>query len=321
MKKGDPKGRLAKSRKLVPEARVELARRETTVFETAASAIPPLGHISLHSITEARIRVHDKIAPRLALLSPRASCLPAPRSPRCLPPRRPSSCPPRPALPRRSAAVRFRSPSLPTPEPRACPPRSSSSHPPFANRTIAGCSRAAHWGKVGAIATRPRRLPRGRRSCGRDRFVSREELGKHRCGHRARRAHREYGRPAGGKTRRTVRPRPPSCPHRGARHCARHGLWGSRRRRLCGIRRPAGRIRHADRHHRACRRGSRRSRLDGRAVCRHAPRGLPHGPWRHRRQGPHHHDAPRGEVLARQGRKAALHDSRHLRCERGNGHA
>ena len=41
--KGDPKGRLAKPRKLVPEARVELARRETTVFETAASAIPPLG--------------------------------------------------------------------------------------------------------------------------------------------------------------------------------------------------------------------------------------------------------------------------------------
>ena len=32
-------------KKLVPEARVELARRETTVFETAASAIPPLGHI------------------------------------------------------------------------------------------------------------------------------------------------------------------------------------------------------------------------------------------------------------------------------------
>ena len=28
---------------MVPEARVELARRETTVFETAASAIPPLG--------------------------------------------------------------------------------------------------------------------------------------------------------------------------------------------------------------------------------------------------------------------------------------
>ena len=106
----------------------------------------------------------------------------------------------------------------------ACPPRSSSSHLPFANRAIVGCSRAAHWGKVGAIATRPRRLPRGRRSCGRDRFVSREELGKHRCGHRARRAHREHGRPAGGKTRRTVRPRPPSCPHRGARHCARHGL-------------------------------------------------------------------------------------------------
>ena len=67
--KGDPKGRLAKPRKLVPEARVELARRETTVFETAASAIPPLGHISLHSITEARIRVYDKIAPRPALLS------------------------------------------------------------------------------------------------------------------------------------------------------------------------------------------------------------------------------------------------------------
>ncbi len=30
-------------RKMVPEARVELARRETAVFETAASAIPPLG--------------------------------------------------------------------------------------------------------------------------------------------------------------------------------------------------------------------------------------------------------------------------------------
>ena len=84
--KGDPKGRLAKSRKLVPEARVELARRETTVFETAASAIPPLGHISLHSITEARIRVHDKIAPRSALLFPRGPGafprLSAPRAPR-----------------------------------------------------------------------------------------------------------------------------------------------------------------------------------------------------------------------------------------------
>ena len=126
--KGDPKGRLAKPRKLVPEARVELARRETTVFETAASAIPPLGHISLHSITEARIRVHDKIAPRSALLFPRAPRprLPVPRSPRCPPPR--------PALPGRSAAVRFRPrafpllsrppPRLPTPEPRACPPRS-----------------------------------------------------------------------------------------------------------------------------------------------------------------------------------------------------
>ena len=53
---------------MVPEARVELARLSTTVFETAASAIPPLGHISLHSITEARIRVYDKIAPRPALL-------------------------------------------------------------------------------------------------------------------------------------------------------------------------------------------------------------------------------------------------------------
>ena len=29
---------------MVPEARVELARLSTTVFETAASAIPPLGH-------------------------------------------------------------------------------------------------------------------------------------------------------------------------------------------------------------------------------------------------------------------------------------
>ena len=167
--KGDPKGRLAKSRKLVPEARVELARRETTVFETAASAIPPLGHISLHSITEARIRVHDKIVPRSALLFPRAPgafphAFPSSRSPAisALPV---SACP---ALPRRSTAVRFRSPRLPTSELRACPPRSSSSHPPFANRAIVGCSRAAHWGKVGAIATRPRRLPRGRRSCGRD---------------------------------------------------------------------------------------------------------------------------------------------------------
>ncbi len=143
------------ARKLVPEARVELARRETTVFETAASAIPPLGHISLHSITEARIRVYEKIAP-------------------------------------------------------VC---SARLHLPFANRAIAVCSRAARWGKVGAIATRPRRLPRGRRSCGRDRFVSREELGKHRRGHRARRAHREYGGFAGGKTRRTVRPRSPSRSH------------------------------------------------------------------------------------------------------------
>ena len=31
---------------MVPEARVELARLATTVFETAASAIPPLGHAS-----------------------------------------------------------------------------------------------------------------------------------------------------------------------------------------------------------------------------------------------------------------------------------
>ena len=38
-------GGLRDAMKLVPEARVELARRETTVFETAASAIPPLGHI------------------------------------------------------------------------------------------------------------------------------------------------------------------------------------------------------------------------------------------------------------------------------------
>ena len=81
--KGDPKGRLAKPRKLVPEARVELARRETTVFETAASAIPPLGHISLHSITEARIRVYDKIASRPALLfrTPQSACTPRPRLP------------------------------------------------------------------------------------------------------------------------------------------------------------------------------------------------------------------------------------------------
>ena len=114
--KGDPKGRLAKPRKLVPEARVELARRETTVFETAASAIPPLGHISLHSITEARIRVHDKIAPRLALLSP------APRPP---PPvfRFPHPAPAPPvrllvlALPRTPA----RSSRLPAPRARQAP--------------------------------------------------------------------------------------------------------------------------------------------------------------------------------------------------------
>ena len=60
--KGDPKDRLAKPRKLVPEARVELARRETTVFETAASAIPPLGHISSNSIAEARGCVYREIA-------------------------------------------------------------------------------------------------------------------------------------------------------------------------------------------------------------------------------------------------------------------
>ena len=169
--KGDPKGRLAKPRKLVPEARVELARRETTVFETAASAIPPLGHISLHSITEARIRVYDKIAPRPALLfrvlqapSCTSSRPCAPRHPRahasCLPVLALScdSCAPRAYLPR---ACRV-SPN------RGRPPRSSNPHPPFAKSTIAVCSQAAHWGKVGAIATRPRRLPRGRRSCGRD---------------------------------------------------------------------------------------------------------------------------------------------------------
>ena len=119
--KGDPKGRLAKPRKLVPEARVELARRETTVFETAASAIPPLGHISLHSITEARIRVHDKIAPRSALLFPRASPLsalsvPSPRAsravrrralpPSCLPASlAPAPAPPHPRAPRVPSAL------------------------------------------------------------------------------------------------------------------------------------------------------------------------------------------------------------------------
>ena len=173
MKKGDPKGRLAKSRKLVPEARVELARRETTVFETAASAIPPLGHISLHSITEARIRVYDKIASRPALLfrvlqeSPYAiPSLRSPPAPRARSSRLPA---PRARQAPRDLCQVFGHEGAPRVSPnRGRPPRSSSSHPPFANRTIAGCSRAAHWGKVGAIATRPRRLPRGRRSCGRD---------------------------------------------------------------------------------------------------------------------------------------------------------
>ncbi len=32
----------------VPEARFELARLSTTVFETAASAIPPLGQAKIH---------------------------------------------------------------------------------------------------------------------------------------------------------------------------------------------------------------------------------------------------------------------------------
>ena len=106
--KGDPKGRLAKPRKLVPEARVELARRETTVFETAASAIPPLGHISLHSITEARIRVHDKIAPRSALLFPRAS----PLSALSVPSSRASQAVRRRALP--PSRVRSRAPRVPS---------------------------------------------------------------------------------------------------------------------------------------------------------------------------------------------------------------
>ena len=115
--KGDPKGRLAKSRKLVPEARVELARRETTVFETAASAIPPLGHISLHSITEARIRVHDKIAPRSALLFPRASPLPALRAVRPLAPRFPGGPPPRASalVPSRFSRARPRASPPPSP--------------------------------------------------------------------------------------------------------------------------------------------------------------------------------------------------------------
>ena len=34
--------------RMVPEARVELARLSTTVFETAASAIPPLGQAKIH---------------------------------------------------------------------------------------------------------------------------------------------------------------------------------------------------------------------------------------------------------------------------------
>ena len=89
------------ARKLVPEARVELARRETTVFETAASAIPPLGHISLHSITEACKRVHEKIASRPALLfrTPHPAVCPhpprLPALPACSPPRAVRPCAPR----------------------------------------------------------------------------------------------------------------------------------------------------------------------------------------------------------------------------------
>ena len=114
--KGDPKGRLAKPRKLVPEARVELARRETTVFETAASAIPPLGHISLHSITEARIRVHDKIAPRSALLFPRPA-RPAPALSVPLAPRSPGGPPPRVSVLVSSRFSRARPRASPPPSP------------------------------------------------------------------------------------------------------------------------------------------------------------------------------------------------------------
>ena len=128
--KSDPKGRLAKSRKLVPEARVELARRETTVFETAASAIPPLGHISLHSITEARIRVHDKIAPRASFALPACSRrLPA-RLPVLALPATPgarfaSSCLPRsPALPAPPCLPVLAPSRLPVPRALA-PPRAS----------------------------------------------------------------------------------------------------------------------------------------------------------------------------------------------------
>lgn len=43
--------------KVVPEARVELARVSSTVFETAASAISPLGHDRIAIITYQRVRV------------------------------------------------------------------------------------------------------------------------------------------------------------------------------------------------------------------------------------------------------------------------
>ncbi len=46
-KQNDPANCEVVGFEMVPEARVELARRETTVFETAASAIPPLGHVAL----------------------------------------------------------------------------------------------------------------------------------------------------------------------------------------------------------------------------------------------------------------------------------
>lgn len=91
--KKPPNRRLARE-KLVPEARVELARRETTVFETAASAIPPLGHISLHSITEACKRVYDKIASRPALLFRTPQSVHTPH-PACSPPRAVRPCAPR----------------------------------------------------------------------------------------------------------------------------------------------------------------------------------------------------------------------------------
>lgn len=76
--------------RMVPEARVELARLSTKVFETSASAIPPLGHGSLSSIAEAsnkasRILPDIRNAPACEWRFAPTDALPGRRSPRsCL---------------------------------------------------------------------------------------------------------------------------------------------------------------------------------------------------------------------------------------------